>query len=86
MIVAQAILSICLLSILPSISFAQTPTYTAYRSSFPFVTSCPPDQYFDTALMQCSNCPTNSKQSLTGKFYSHTNIDQKNIYTFIVII
>ena len=80
MILAQTIFSICLLSILPSIIFAQTSTYTAYRSNFALVTSCQTGQYFDTALMQCSACPTYSQQSSTGKFYLTINIDREKCY------
>ncbi len=60
---------IFLLLIPSSIVFAQTTSsYTAYRSSFPYVTSCPTLQYFDIALLQCSACPNNTKQSKSGNF------------------
>jgi hypothetical protein len=66
MILAQSILFICLLSIPSSIVFAQTNSlYTAYQKSFPFITSCQPTQYFDTALMQCSACPAYAQQKAT---------------------
>jgi hypothetical protein len=68
MMLAQSILFICLLFIPSSIVFAQTSSYTAYRTSFPLVTSCPTTQYFDIALMQCSACPANAHQKSTGKF------------------
>ena len=41
--------------------------YTAYQSSFPRVSSCPSGQYFDVALLQCSNCPTGTVQKATGQ-------------------
>jgi hypothetical protein len=62
-------ISFFLLLFLPSSNvFAQSTTssYTAYQSSFPFVTSCPSRQYYDIALLQCSNCPTNAVQSSNG--------------------
>jgi len=56
---------ICLL-LIPSFNvFAQ---YTAYQTSFPYVTTCSTGQYFDTALLQCSNCPANAQQKSTGNF------------------
>lgn len=45
---------------------AQSSTYTAYQTSFPYVTTCPTGQYFDIALLQCSACPTNTTQKSTG--------------------
>ncbi|CAF0975904.1 unnamed protein product [Adineta ricciae] len=45
-----------------SIVFAQTSLYTAYQASVPFVTSCSTNEYFDTALIQCSSCPNNAQQ------------------------
>jgi hypothetical protein len=40
--------------------------YTAYRTSFLYVTSCPSRQYYDIALLQCSACPTNATQKSSG--------------------
>ncbi|CAF1123716.1 unnamed protein product [Rotaria magnacalcarata] len=45
-----------------SIVSPQTSTYTAYRTSFLYKTSCTSDQYFDVALLQCSPCPVNAQQ------------------------
>jgi hypothetical protein len=43
-----------------------TSSYTAYQTSVPYVTSCPQDQYYDTALLQCSFCPANAIQKSNG--------------------
>ncbi|UJR08253.1 hypothetical protein I4U23_012526 [Adineta vaga] len=52
------------LLILPSkIIFSQSNSYTAYQVSFPYVTTCPSNQYYDIALLQCSSCPTNVRKS-----------------------
>ncbi len=69
MTLIQSILFICLLFIPSSVVFAQTtPYYTAYQTSFAYVTSCNTTQYFDTALLQCSPCPTNAQHKAAGKF------------------
>jgi len=55
--------------ILPSaIVYTQTTasTYTAYQTSFQYVTTCSSSQYYDIALLQCSPCPTNAVQKSTG--------------------
>jgi hypothetical protein len=55
--------------ILPSaIVYTQTTasTYTAYQTGFPYVTTCPSNQYYDIALLQCSSCPSNASQKSTG--------------------
>ncbi len=58
-----------LLFIPSSIVFSQTTSaYTAYQKGVPYATSCSTRQYFDTALLQCSNCPANAKQSANGNF------------------
>ncbi|CAF2430595.1 unnamed protein product [Rotaria sp. Silwood2] len=63
MILFKSFLFLFLLLIPSSIVFAQTTSsYIAYQTSFPFVTSCPDNQYYDTALLQCSPCPPNAKR------------------------
>jgi hypothetical protein len=61
-----------LLSIPNLIVFAQTTSsYTAYQTGFsfiPYTTSCPINQYFDIALLQCSNCPANAQQKSIGNY------------------
>jgi hypothetical protein len=48
-------------------TYAQTNTlYTAYQTAFRYVTTCPSAEYYDIALLQCSPCPNNTKQSLDG--------------------
>ena len=54
-----------------SVLFAQTISYYIdYRTSFPLVTTCSIDQYFDTALLRCSPCPANAQHKLEGKIRS----------------
>jgi hypothetical protein len=55
--------------ILPSsiiIGQSTNSLYTAYQTGFQVVTSCPSYQYYDIALLQCSNCPANATQKSTG--------------------
>ncbi|CAF1194078.1 unnamed protein product [Rotaria sordida] len=48
--------------------FAQIiPYYLAYQRSFPIVTTCPIDRYYDIALLQCSPCPTFAIQKTSDK-------------------
>jgi hypothetical protein len=50
-----------------SILLGQTTVfYTAYQNSFLYVTSCPTNQYYDIALLQCSACPANAAQKSSG--------------------
>ncbi|CAF5120899.1 unnamed protein product, partial [Rotaria sp. Silwood1] len=63
MILFKLFLFLFLLLIPSSIVFAQTTSsYTAYQTRFSYVTSCPNNQYYDTALLQCSPCPPNAIQ------------------------
>ncbi|CAF4744692.1 unnamed protein product, partial [Rotaria sp. Silwood1] len=39
--------------------------YIAYQTKFAYVTTCPTNQYYDIALLQCSRCPTDSVQKLS---------------------
>ncbi|CAF3900474.1 unnamed protein product [Rotaria sordida] len=64
MILFKSFLFHLLLLIPSSIVFAQTALYTAYQISFPYVTSCSNNQYYDTALLQCSPCPLNAIQKI----------------------
>ncbi len=58
-----------LLLIPSTIVLAQTTSvYTAYQTSFPFVTTCSTNQYFDVASLQCSNCPANAQPKKNGNF------------------
>ncbi|CAF1347685.1 unnamed protein product [Rotaria magnacalcarata] len=51
-----------------SVVFAQVAIYyTAYQFSFPYVTICPSNQYYDIALLQCSSCPDNAIQKTTDQ-------------------
>ena len=60
-------ISYLFLLIIPSnIIFSQSNTYTAYQSSFAYVTTCTSTQYYDIALLQCSSCPSNATQKSTG--------------------
>lgn len=67
MTLTKSALFVFLLLILSTIVFAQSTSYLGYKTSFLYVTSCPSNQYYDTALLQCSPCPTNAKQKSTGK-------------------
>ncbi|CAF3346369.1 unnamed protein product [Rotaria socialis] len=59
---SSLLLFFLLLLISLSIVSAQTSSYTAYRTSFLYQTSCTSNQYFDVALLQCSPCPANAQQ------------------------
>ena len=64
-------LPVFLLLISSFLVFAQTNSlYTAYQISFPYITTCPTDQYYDVALLQCSSCPNDTQQKTTGKILS----------------
>jgi hypothetical protein len=68
MVFLKSIPLLVLLFIPLSNVFAQISSYTAYQTGFPYVTSCPTGQYYDTALLQCSSCPANAQQSVNGNF------------------
>ena len=55
-----------LLLLLPDVVLAQSSSYSAYQTSFAYVTSCPSDRYYDIALLQCSPCPANAVQKPNG--------------------
>jgi hypothetical protein len=43
-----------------------TTNYNAYQTSFAYITSCPSNQYYDIALLQCSPCPQYAIQNPNG--------------------
>ncbi len=67
MILFRSIPFLLLLILSSSIVFAKiTNYYTAYQTSFPYVTSCLSTQYYDIALLQCSPCPQYAIQNPNG--------------------
>lgn len=69
MILFELISFFYLLFLPSSIVIGQTINfYTAYQTSFPYVTTCSSSQYYDIALLQCSNCPTYAIQKSNGNY------------------
>ena len=66
MILPKSVLWLFLLFLPSFIIFVQTQTYTAYQTGFLLVTTCPSDQYYDIALLQCSACPSDAIQKVDG--------------------
>ena len=66
MVLFRFLSSIWLLLLSPDVVSTQSSSYSAYQTSFAFVTSCPSDQYYDIALLQCSPCPANAVQKPNG--------------------
>lgn len=63
MILLKSVLLLYLLFLSFTNVFSQTTSsYTAYQQSFPYVTTCGVNEYYDIALLQCSPCPANAIQ------------------------
>ena len=66
MVLFRSLSMFWLLLLSADVILAQSSSYSAYQTSFAYVSSCPSDQYYDIALLQCSPCPANAVQKPNG--------------------